>query len=241
LVEVLCGEEVGSGSCIGGWGTGDGEEREDEDAAEASDTAEMGEDSMEVGGGGLEGGSGGLGGAGLFRLSALGAEEGVLGHVGGIHVEEAGIAQGAVEGGACGMVEEKGEGGNRGMDGADDEDDFGDDVVEDVGVVVVVVPEVESPKDGDREAEDGEGEPAAEHQPTEGEGTAGVEGRELCGGLAEESGEAARLVVEEWLEVGEEGVFFECVNVGMWEFVSRGMGGCGSGGVTTLLPTLRFA
>ena len=143
------------------------------------------------------------------------AEEGVLGHVGGIHVEEAGIAQGAVEGGACGMVEEKGEGGNRGMDGSEDEDDFGDDVVEDVGVVVVVVPEVESPKDGDREAEDGEGEPAAEHQPTEGEGTAVVECGELCGGLAEESGEAARLVVEEWLEVGEEGVFFECVNVGM--------------------------
>ena len=52
---MLCGEEVGSGSCIGGWGTGDGEEREDEDAAEASDTAEMGEDSMEVGGGGFGG------------------------------------------------------------------------------------------------------------------------------------------------------------------------------------------
>ncbi len=223
MVEVLCGEEVGSGSCIGGWGTGDGEEREDEDAAEASDTAEMGEDSMEVGGGGLEGGSGGLGGAGLFRLSALGAEGGVLGHVGGIHVEEAGIAQGAVEGGACGMVKEKGEDGNRGMDGADDEDDFGDDVVEDVGVVVVVVPEVESPKDGDREAEDGEGEPAAEHQPTEGEGTSVVECGELCGGLVEESGEAARLVVEEWLEVGEEGVFFECLNVGIRECVNVGM------------------
>ena len=208
LVEVLCGENVGSGSCIGGWGTGDGEERENEDAAEASDTAEMGEDSMEVGGGGL-------GGTGLFCLSALGAEGGVLGHVGGIHVEEAGIAQGAVEGGASGMVKEEGEGGNRGMDGSEDEDDFGDDVVEDVGVVVVVVPEVESPKDGDREAEDGEGEPAAEHQPTEGEGTSVVECGELCGGLAEESGEAARLVVEEWLEVGEEGVFFECVNVGM--------------------------
>ena len=231
LVEVLCGEEVGSGSCIGGWGTGDGEEREDEDAAEASDTAEMGEDSMEVGGGELEGGSGGLGGAGLFCLSALGAEGGVLGHVGGAHVEEAGVAQGAVEGGASGMVKEEGEGGNRGMDGGDDEDDFGDDVVDGVGVVVVVVPEVESPKDGDREAEDGEGDPAAEHQSTEGEGTAVVEGRELCGGLVEESGEAARLVVEEWLEVGEEGVFFECgnvgirecVNVGMWECVNCGM------------------
>ena len=109
------------------------------------------------------------------------------------------------------------------MDGADDEDDFGGDVVEDVGVVVVVVPKVESPKDGDREAEDGEGEPAAEHQPTEGEGTAVVEGRELCGGLVEESGEAARLVVEEWLEVGEEGVFFECLNVGIREFVNVGM------------------
>ena len=99
------------------------------------------------------------------------------------------------------------------MDGGDGEDDFGDDVVDEVGFVVVVVPKVESPKDGDREAEDGEGEPAAEHQPTEGEGATVVEGRELCGGLVEESGEAARLVVEEWLEVGEEGVFFECVNV----------------------------
>ena len=108
MVEVLCGEEVGGGGRIGGGGTGDGEEREDEDAADACGTAKMGEDSMEVGGGGLEGGSGGLGGTGLFCLSALGAEGGVLGHVGGIHVEEAGIAQGAVEGGACGMVKEKG-------------------------------------------------------------------------------------------------------------------------------------
>ena len=117
------------------------------------------------------------------------------------------------------------------MDGADDEDDFGDDVVEDVGVVVVVVPKVESPKDGDREAEDGEGEPAAEHQPTEGEGTAVVEGRELCGGLVEESGEAARLVVEEWLEVGEEGVFFECLNVGIRECVNVGIRECVNWGI----------
>ena len=54
---------------------------------------------------------------------------------------------------------------------------------------------------------------------------AGVEGSGACLGTIEEVVEAARLGVEEGLEVGEVGTFVAC----------------GSEAVTTLLPTLRFA
>lgn len=128
----------------------------------------------------------------------------------GAHAETAGIAQHAVEGGAGGVEAEDGEGGADGVDGKEKKTAFEEEGVDAEIDVVLVVPEADAPIDGGSDTIDGEDAPGIEHTGAESAGMVGVEGSEARLGTTEEVVEAARLGVEEGLEVGETNLLLRC-------------------------------
>lgn len=130
----------------------------------------------------------------------------------GTHAKTTGIAQHAVEGGRGGVVAEDSNGSADGVDGEEEEAAFEEEGVDAEVDVELVMPEADAPIDGGSNAIEGEDAPGMEQADPEGAGMANVES--LGAGLwtTEDVVEAAGLGIEEGLEVGEGGFFFECVN-----------------------------